>query len=60
MSKIHELPWTGSIFDVIVDRGIVNLWGVVRTEEEKNALRLVAEGTPGVRAVKDHLRIFSA
>jgi CBS domain-containing protein len=60
MSKIHELPWTGSIFDVIVDRGIVNLWGVVRTEEEKNALRVVAEGTPGVREVKDHLRIFSA
>jgi CBS domain-containing protein len=60
MSKIHELPWTGSIFDVIVDRGIVNLWGVVRTEEEKNALRVVAEGTPGVRAVKDHLRILSA
>jgi CBS domain-containing protein len=60
MSKIHELPWTGSIVDVIVDRGVVNLWGVVRTEEEKNALRVVAEGTPGVRAVKDHLRIFSA
>jgi osmotically-inducible protein OsmY len=34
--------------DVIVDRGVVNLWGVVRNEEEKNAIRVAAEGTPGV------------
>jgi CBS domain-containing protein len=59
LSKLHKLPWTGSVVDVIVDRDVVNLWGVVRTEEEKNALRVVAEATPGVRAVKDHLRIFS-
>ena len=59
LSKLHKLPWTGSVVDVIVDRDVVNLWGVVRTEEEKNAFRVVAEATPGVRAVKDHLRIVS-
>jgi osmotically-inducible protein OsmY len=45
--------------DIIVDHGTVNLWGVVRTQEEKSAFRVAAEGTPGVRKVNDHLRIFS-
>jgi osmotically-inducible protein OsmY len=45
--------------DVIVDRGVVNLWGVVRNEEEKNAIRIAAEGTPGVQAVNDHVRVYS-
>jgi hypothetical protein len=26
--------------------GVVNLWGVVRNEEEKNAVRVAAEVTP--------------
>ena len=46
--------------DVIVDRGIVNLWGVVHNEEEKNAIHVSAEGTPGVQAVNDHLRVYSS
>jgi osmotically-inducible protein OsmY len=55
------LPWTAAMtmVDVIVDRGVVNLWGVVRNEEEKNAIRVAAEGTPGVQAVNDHLRVYS-
>jgi osmotically-inducible protein OsmY len=47
------------MIDVIVDRGVVNLWGVVRNEEEKNAVRITAEGTPGVQAVNDHVRVYS-
>jgi CBS-domain-containing membrane protein len=45
--NLRKLPWTGAtaMVDVIVDRGVINLWGVVRNEEEKNAIR-VAEETP--------------
>jgi CBS domain-containing protein len=61
MLNLRKLPWTAAMtmVDVIVDRGIVNLWGVVRNEEEKNAIRVAAQGTPGVQAVNDHLRIYS-
>jgi CBS domain-containing protein len=59
--NLRKLPWTTAMtmVDVIVDRGVVNLWGVVRNEEEKNAVRMTAEGTPGVQAVTDHVRVYS-
>lgn len=57
MSKIHKLHGTGSMIDIMVDHGIVTLWGVVRTEEEKNSLRAAAEETHGVLKVNNHLRI---
>jgi CBS domain-containing protein len=59
--NLRKLPWTTAMtmIDVIVDRGVVNLWGVVRNEEEKNAVRITAEGTPGVQAVTDHVRVYS-
>jgi CBS domain-containing protein len=59
--NLRKLPWTTAMtmVDVIVDRGVVNLWGVVRNEEEKNAVRITAEGTPGVQAVNDHVRVYS-
>jgi len=61
VSNLRKLPWTAALemVDVIVDRGVVNLWGVVRNEEEKNAIRVTAEETPGVQAVNDHLRVYS-
>jgi CBS domain-containing protein len=61
LSNLRKVPWTTALtmVDVIVDHGVVNLWGVVHNEEEKNAIRVVAEGTPGVQAVNDHLRVYS-
>lgn len=61
LSNLRKVPWTTALtmVDVIVDHGVVNLWGVVRNEEEKNAIRVAAEGTPGVQAVNDHLRVYS-
>ena len=58
LSKIQNLRGAGSMVDIIVNRGTVNLWGVVRTEEEKNAFRTAAEQTAGVRAVHNHVRVF--
>jgi osmotically-inducible protein OsmY len=40
---------------VLVNDGIVDLWGIVHTSVEKNAVRVAAEATEGVRAVNDHL-----
>lgn len=41
--------------NVVVKDGAVHLWGLVRTEEERQALRVAASNVPGVRAVEDHL-----
>src|SRR5262249_44075780 len=59
--NLRKLPWTAAMATVegIVDRGVVKLWGVVRNEEEKNAIRVATEETPGVQAVNDHLRVYS-
>ena len=38
--------------------GICHLWGNVGSEAERDALRVVAETTKGVREVKDHVRIL--
>jgi CBS-domain-containing membrane protein len=59
ITKIHELRSKASIVDVIVAQGTVNLWGTVHTEKEKNAIRVAAEETAGIRKVNDRLRIFS-
>jgi CBS domain-containing protein len=42
----------------IVSDGTVHLWGHVRSEEERTALRVAATNTPGVRDVKDHLNLL--
>lgn len=41
--------------NVVVHDGIVELWGVIVDERQREALRVCAENTPGVKAVKDHL-----
>jgi len=40
--------------NVVVSDGVVHFWGVVGSEEERRALRIVAENTSGVRGVEDH------
>ncbi len=46
---------THGCLNVIVNQGVVELWGWVHSEEERKALRIAVEEVPGVRAVNDHL-----
>lgn len=41
--------------DVQVTDGVVELWGAVFDERQREALKVAAENTPGVKAVKDNL-----
>lgn len=43
--------------NVTVSQGAVHLWGVVRSEAEKDAVRSVVERTSGVRSVDDHIGV---
>jgi len=42
--------------NVTVKDGVVHLWSSYLSEQEKRALVVVAENTPGVRRVEDHMR----
>ncbi len=41
--------------NVIVENGVVQLWGFVDSEKERQAMMLVVENAEGVSAVEDHL-----
>jgi len=41
--------------NVIVHNGVVELWGQAESLDEKTAMRVAAESTPGVRSVVDHV-----
>jgi CBS domain-containing protein len=43
--------------NVVIRDGAVHLWGIVRTREEAEALRLAAERVPGVASVESHLAV---
>jgi CBS domain-containing protein len=40
--------------NIVVSDGILHFWGTVGSEEERTALRVLAENIPGVRGVEDH------
>jgi len=46
--------------NVTVKDGVVHLWSSYLSEQEKRALVVAAENTPGVRRVEDHMRPVAA
>lgn len=46
------------LVSVTVADGVVHLWGNLASQQECDALRVVAETTEGVREVHDHLRLI--
>jgi CBS domain-containing protein len=53
LAKAAWVPKDG--LSISVKDGVVDLHGVILEEKEREALRVVAENVPGVRAVEDHL-----
>ncbi len=48
-------PWANPArINVLVSEGRVSLWGMVDSEEQRKALRVVAENVPGVTGIDDH------
>lgn len=44
-----------AVVNVVVSDGVVHLWGVIDSDEQRQALRVAAENIPGVKAVEEHL-----
>jgi osmotically-inducible protein OsmY len=43
------------MIDVVVRNGVVNLWGTILDDRQRQAIRVAAENTPGVKSIEDHL-----
>lgn len=56
LQELRASDWASpeSVNVVVTDR-VVHLWGIVRTEQERQAMCVAASNVPGVRAVEDHL-----
>jgi len=56
LSRLGARPWSGfGERNVVVDNGIVHLWGLVDSPEQRAALRALAEDVPGVQSVSDEM-----
>jgi CBS domain-containing protein len=54
MAECAKQRWAPHV-NVVVRAGVVELWGVITDERERQAFIVVAENVPGVKAVRDHL-----
>jgi CBS-domain-containing membrane protein len=56
LAEVKKQAWAPtSMIDVVVRDGVVELWGTIFDERQREALKIAAENIPGVKAVKDNL-----
>lgn len=56
LAELERQQWAPiATTNVVVHNGVVELWGVVVDERQREALKVAAANTPGVKAVKDHM-----
>jgi CBS domain-containing protein len=56
LAEIQKEQWApAATTNVVVHDGVVELWGVIVDERQREALKVAAENVPGVKTVKDHL-----
>ncbi|HUB14554.1 MAG TPA: CBS domain-containing protein [Acetobacteraceae bacterium] len=56
-NELQEHKWGARVaqLDVTVQDGVVTLWGLISSEEQRMAVRVAAENVPGVTRVEDRL-----
>ena len=56
LAELAKQPWAPrDLIDVTVRNGVVELWGVVTADHQRDAAAVVAENTPGAKEVKNHI-----
>lgn len=56
LAELKKQEWAPlAMTNVVVNNGIVELWGAIIDERQRDALKVAAENIPGVKGVKDHL-----
>jgi CBS domain-containing protein len=60
-AELARQGWTsGQTSNVVVDKGVVHLWGYVEATSLKRAMGIAAENFPGVRRVVNNLTVLPA
>jgi CBS domain-containing protein len=56
LAEMQKELWApAAMTNVVVRDGVVELWGVIVDERQRQALKVAAENIPGVKAVMDHM-----
>ncbi|WP_448192752.1 BON domain-containing protein [Azospirillum sp. sgz301742] len=56
LAEMDAQTWAPrALVDVVVRHGVVDLWGAIFDQRQREALRVAAENVPGVTQVRDHL-----
>lgn len=59
-AAIAEAGVTTTFLSIVVSGGVATVWGMVETPAEKEAVRVAAEGTRGVKEVRESVSIIPA
>jgi CBS domain-containing protein len=58
LTKLKYEPWAQTcLINVTVSQGTADLWGIAESDAQKQAFRVAAEATPGIKAVNDNLMV---
>ena len=56
LTELEKQTWSaGTVVEVLVRKGIVDVWGTVDEARQRDAIKVLVESTPGVRRVEDHM-----
>ncbi len=56
LAELKRQPWSHTHrMNVTVKGGVVDLWGFVQSDKERQAIAVMAQAIPGVTAINDHL-----
>jgi CBS domain-containing protein len=56
LADLAKQPWAPrDLIEATVRNGVVDLWGVVTADHQREAARVVAENVPGVKQVSNHI-----
>ncbi|HEY6441499.1 MAG TPA: CBS domain-containing protein [Acetobacteraceae bacterium] len=61
LNTLNREPWAPkTTLNLTVVNGVVDLWGTIGNDHERRAISVIAENTPGVKKVIDHLVFVEA
>ena len=60
MGELAGHKWAFAGRNIVVNEGIIHLWGMFHSMEAVEAVRVAAQGIPGVKGVEDHTEPYPA
>jgi CBS domain-containing protein len=57
VARLRSEPWWPSNVNVVIDNGAIELWGIVESQAQKDAIRVALGTIPGVRMISDNTSV---